>query len=64
MYSRETCSVEIKVRCFFLEFLATLCCFAICKHLMKRSITEYMDIFIKETKNIALAESKGSCFQL
>ena len=31
---------------------------------MKRLITEYVDIFIKETNNIALAKSKESAFQL
>ena len=31
---------------------------------MKRLITEYMDIFTKETNNVALVESKESAFQL
>ena len=31
---------------------------------MKRPITEYMDIFIKETNTVALAESKERAFQL
>ena len=31
---------------------------------MKRLITEYMDIFPKETNNVAHVESKESAFQL
>ena len=31
---------------------------------MKRLITEYMDIFTKETNNVGLVENKESAFQL
>ena len=57
MFSRK------KSRVFFF-ILAIPSCFGICKHLMKRLITKYMDIFITETKNVALVERKESAFQL
>ena len=31
---------------------------------MKRLITEYTDIFTKETNNVTIVESKESAFQL
>ena len=63
--------VEIKVGCFwvflaapcFLNFWATPC-FLNFWLFVKRLIAEYMEIFTKETNNVALVESKESAFQL
>ena len=60
---QNICFVETKVRCFF-RISGYSVLFWDCNDLMKRPITEYMDIFIKETNIVALAESKKRAFQL
>ena len=54
--------VEIKIGCFFLIFgSSTLLLDLQASH--EKTVTEYMELFIKETNNVALAESKESAFQ-
>ena len=56
------CLVEIKVSCFFLIFFDYSVLFWDLQASHEK--TEYMVIFIKETNNVALVESKESTFQL